>query len=163
LNEIQRPVVNAVSGVSGAGRKISTKTSFCSVSLQPYNIFNHRHEPEIFIHSGVPIIFIPHIGNFPRGILATITCRLKPGISRDKVAKVFYEAYHDKPLIRIYQTGTPSIKSVINLPFCDIGFSVRGEYIVIISAEDNLLKGAASQAIQCLNIRFGFPETKSLI
>ncbi|MFU9136437.1 N-acetyl-gamma-glutamyl-phosphate reductase [Erwinia tasmaniensis] len=162
LNDAQWPVINATSGVSGAGRKASVSTSFCEVSLQPYGIFNHRHHPEITAHLGIPVIFTPHLGNFPRGILATITCRLKAGISAEDVAEAFHNAYHDKPLIRLYDKGVPSIKAVAGLPFCDIGFAVQGEHLIVVSAEDNLLKGASSQAVQCLNIRFGFPETESL-
>ena len=163
LNEAQWPVINATSGVSGAGRKASLGNSFCEVSLQPYGIFNHRHQPEIARHLGVPVIFTPHLGNFARGILATITCRLKTGVSRDDVAEAFHNAYQDKPLVRLYDNGVPALKSVVGLPFCDIGFAVQGEHLIIVAAEDNLLKGASSQAVQCLNIRFGFPETQSLI
>ncbi|MCL6409196.1 N-acetyl-gamma-glutamyl-phosphate reductase, partial [Dickeya dadantii] len=82
LNSAQWPVINAVSGVSGAGRKASLTSSFCEVSLQPYGIFNHRHEPEISTHLGTPVIFTPHLGNFARGILETITCRLQPGVTQ---------------------------------------------------------------------------------
>ena len=163
LNEAQWPVINATSGVSGAGRKASVGNSFCEVSLQPYGIFNHRHHPEITSHLGVPVIFTPHLGNFARGILATITCRLKAGIGHAEVAQAFHDAYHDKPLVRIYEKGVPALKGVVGLPFCDIGFAVQGEHLIVVAAEDNLLKGASSQAVQCLNIRFGFPETQSLI
>ncbi|KAA8997277.1 N-acetyl-gamma-glutamyl-phosphate reductase [Affinibrenneria salicis] len=163
LNEAQWPVINAVSGVSGAGRKAGMANSFCEVSLQPYGIFTHRHQPEIASHLGIPVVFTPHLGNFARGILATITARLQPDITRQDVAQAYHNAYHDKPLVRLYQQGVPAIKSVVGLPFCDIGFFVDGEHIIIVSAEDNLLKGAAAQAVQCLNIRFGFQETVSLL
>lgn len=163
LDHNQWPVINAISGVSGAGRKASLTTSFCEVSLQPYGLFTHRHKPEIEAHLGVPVIFTPHLGNFPRGILATITCRLKKGISQENVAETLHNAYHDKPLVRLYDKGVPALKSVVGLPFCDIGFVAEDEHLVIVSAEDNLLKGAAAQAVQCMNIRFGFPETQSLI
>lgn len=163
LNADQWPVINAVSGVSGAGRKASLTSSFCEVSLQPYGVFNHRHQPEIATHLGIPVIFTPHLGNFARGILATITCRLKPGVSAQDVAEAYHNAYHDKPLVRLYDKGVPALKSVVGLPFCDIGFSVQDEHLIVVATEDNLLKGAAAQAVQCLNIRFGFPETQSLL
>ena len=163
LNDAQWPVINATSGVSGAGRKASVGNSFCEVSLHAYGIFNHRHHPEIISHLGVPVIFTPHLGNFARGILATITCRLKAGIGHAEVAQAFHDAYHDKPLVRLYEKGMPALKGVVGLPFCDIGFAVQGEHLIVVAAEDNLLKGASSQAVQCLNIRFGFPETQSLI
>ncbi|MGB7802664.1 N-acetyl-gamma-glutamyl-phosphate reductase [Buttiauxella sp.] len=159
----QWPVINATSGVSGAGRKAAISNSFCEVSLQPYGIFNHRHHPEIVTHLGTPVIFTPHLGNFPRGILATITCRLKAGVTQQQVAEVFNQAYQDKPLVRLYDKGVPALKNVVGLPFCDIGFAVQGEHLIVVAAEDNLLKGASAQAVQCLNIRFGFAETQSLI
>lgn len=163
LNDSQWPVINATSGVSGAGRKASIGNSFCEVSLQPYGLFNHRHHPEIVEHLGVPVIFTPHLGNFPRGILATITCRLKVGVTAQDVAQAFHNAYHDKPLVRLYTKGVPALKDVVGLPFCDIGFAVKGEYLIVVATEDNLLKGASAQAVQCLNLRFGFPETQSLL
>ncbi|QCP61299.1 N-acetyl-gamma-glutamyl-phosphate reductase [Pantoea sp. SO10] len=163
LNDAQWPVINATSGVSGAGRKANVGTSFCEVSLQPYGLFNHRHHPEIVAHLGTPVIFTPHLGSFPRGILSTTTCRLKAGVTQQDVADAFHSAYHDKPLVRVYDKGVPALKAVVGLPFCDIGFAMQGEHLIVVAAEDNLLKGASSQAVQCLNIRFGFPETLSLI
>ncbi|KQN50615.1 N-acetyl-gamma-glutamyl-phosphate reductase [Serratia sp. Leaf50] len=163
LNQDQWPVINATSGVSGAGRKASLGTSFCEVSLHAYGIFNHRHHPEISTHLGTPVIFTPHLGSFPRGILATITCRLKPGVSAEQVAEAFQSAYANKPLVRLYDKGMPALKNVVGLPFCDIGYAVQGEHVIIVAAEDNLLKGASAQAVQCLNLRFGFPETTSLV
>ncbi|MCA1923457.1 N-acetyl-gamma-glutamyl-phosphate reductase [Buttiauxella noackiae] len=159
----QWPVINATSGVSGAGRKAAISNSFCEVSLQPYGIFNHRHHPEIATHLGTPVIFTPHLGNFPRGILATITCRLNKGVTQQQIADAFNQAYQDKPLVRLYDKGVPALKNVVGLPFCDIGFAVQGEHLIVIATEDNLLKGASAQAMQCLNIRFGFAETQSLI
>ncbi len=163
LNLDQWPVINAVSGVSGAGRKASLGNSFCEVSFQPYGIFNHRHQPEISAHLGVPVIFTPHLGNFARGIVATITCRLQPGVSAADIASTYQQAYHDKPLVRLYDKGVPALKAVVGLPYCDIGFAVQDEHLIVIAAEDNLLKGAAAQAVQCANIRFGFEPTQALI
>lgn len=162
LDKQQWPIINAVSGVSGAGRKASLTTSFCEVSLQPYSLFTHRHQPEIAYHLGIPVIFTPHLGNFTRGILATITCRLKSGVNEQTVYAAFSQAYGNKPLIRFYDNGIPSINGVVGQPFCDIGFSIQNEHIIIIAAEDNLLKGAAAQAVQCFNLRFGFKETEAL-
>jgi len=159
----QWPVINATSGVSGAGRKAAISNSFCEVSLQPYGIFTHRHQPEIATHLGTQVIFTPHLGNFPRGILETITCRLKTGITAQQISSVFEQAYADKPLVRLYDKGVPALKNVVGLPFCDIGFAVQDDHLIVVATEDNLLKGAASQAVQCLNIRFGFDQTQSLI
>jgi N-acetyl-gamma-glutamyl-phosphate reductase len=163
LDADQWPVINAVSGVSGAGRKASMTNSFCEVSLHPYGVFTHRHQPEISAHLGIPVIFTPHLGNFARGILATITCRLAGGVQAHDIAQAFHNAYSDKPLVRLYSTGLPALKSVVGTPFCDIGFAVQGQHVILVAAEDNLLKGAAAQAVQCMNLRFGFNETESLI
>ena len=163
LDLSQWPVINATSGVSGAGRKAAISNSFCEVSLQPYGVFNHRHHPEITTHLGAEVIFTPHLGNFKRGILETITCRLKAGVTRDQIAECFTGAYAHKLLVRLYDNGVPALKNVVGLPFCDIGFAVQGEHLIVVAAEDNLLKGAAAQAMQCANIRFGFAETQSLL
>ena len=122
----QWPVINATSGVSGAGRKAAISNSFCEVSLQPYGVFTHRHQPEIATHLGAGVIFTPHLGNFPRGILETITCRLKSGVTQAQVAQVLQQAYAHKPLVRLYDKGVPALKNVVGLPFCDIGFAVQG-------------------------------------
>lgn len=163
LDLSQWPVINATSGVSGAGRKAAISNSFCEVSLQPYGLFNHRHQPEITRHLEADVIFTPHLGSFPRGILETITCRLKPGVTQAQVADAFQQAYANKPLVRLYKKGVPALKNVVGLPFCDIGFAMQDEHLIVVAAEDNLLKGASAQAMQCANIRFGFTETQSLI
>ncbi len=157
------PIVNAISGVSGAGRQPNINNSFCEVSLFPYNIFKHRHTPEIIENLGIPIIFIPHLGAFSRGIIATITCKLKSNFKLIDLYKIYHNFYKNKRLIRIYKNTLPSIKGIVKLPFCDIGFAIKDKYLVIITTEDNLLKGAAAQAVQCFNIRFGFSETESII
>lgn len=159
----QLPVINAVSGVSGAGRKASLTSSFCEVSLNAYGVFNHRHQPEIATHLGTEVIFTPHLGNFKRGILATITAKLKAGVTKEQVQQAYQQYYQHKPFVRLYDQGLPSIKAVEFSPYCDIGFVVKNEHIIIIGAEDNLLKGAASQAVQCANIRYQLPETTGLI
>ena len=163
LDKRQWPVINAVSGVSGAGRKPSTNNIFCEVSLHAYGLFTHRHQPEIATHLGQEIIFTPHLGCFKQGIHATITCLVKEGVTSDDILNALNKYYQDKPLIRVYQKDWPALKSVIGLPYCDIGFVLKGQHLILISVEDNLLKGAAAQAVQCMNIRFGFDETTALL
>ncbi|MBK4775266.1 N-acetyl-gamma-glutamyl-phosphate reductase [Candidatus Pantoea edessiphila] len=163
IDRTQYPVINAVSGVSGTGRKASIQSHFCEISLEPYGVFNHRHHLEIVEHLGIEVIFIPHIGSFSRGILATIVCLIKTGIDSETISSVFNDTYCDKPLIRLYKKGFPSLKYVVGLPYCDIGFALKNEHLIVIAAEDNLLKGAASQAVQCMNIHFDFPETLSIL
>ena len=133
LDLSQWPVINATSGVSGAGRKAAISNSFCEVSLQPYGVFTHRHQPEIATHLGTEVIFTPHLGNFPRGILETITCRLKAGVTHAQVAQTLQQAYGDKPLVRLYDKGVPALKNVVGLPFCDIGFAVQGEHLIVVA------------------------------
>jgi len=159
----QWPVINAVSGVSGAGRKATKVNSFCEVSLQAYGVFNHRHQPEIAHHLGCDIIFTPHLGNFKRGILATITAKLAEGVTAAQVAEVMQNAYAEQEVVRLLGEQTASIQSVTNTCFCDIGWKVQNQHIILTSAIDNLLKGASSQAMQCINIRHGFPPLTALI
>ncbi|PJC85634.1 N-acetyl-gamma-glutamyl-phosphate reductase [Vibrio sp. HA2012] len=157
------PVINAVSGVSGAGRKASMTNSFCEVSLQPYGVFTHRHQPEIASHLGCDVIFTPHLGNFKRGILATVTMKLAQGISAEQVEQAFVKAYKDKPAVRLKYQQMPRVQDVQLTPFCDIGWKVQGDHVIVASAIDNLLKGASTHAMQCLNIRNGFAPLTSLI
>ncbi|MDW6002729.1 N-acetyl-gamma-glutamyl-phosphate reductase [Vibrio mangrovi] len=159
----QWPVINATSGVSGAGRKATMTNSFCEVSLQAYGVFTHRHQPEIVAHLGCDVIFTPHLGNFKRGILATITMKLKPGVTATEVTEAFTQAYHGKPAVRLSGEELPRLQNVVHTPFCDIGWKVQGEHVIVVSAIDNLLKGASSQAMQCLNIHYGYPELTALI
>ncbi|MDM7486172.1 MAG: N-acetyl-gamma-glutamyl-phosphate reductase [Vibrio metschnikovii] len=162
LDTEQWPVINATSGVTGAGRKATLNNSFCEVSLQPYGVFTHRHQPEIATHLGCEVIFTPHLGNFKRGILATITMKLAVGVTAQQVDEAFTQAYADQPAVRL-KSSLPSIKDVEFTPFCDLGWRVQGEHVIVVSAIDNLLKGASSQAMQCLNIHYGFSELTALV
>ncbi|EKO3795436.1 N-acetyl-gamma-glutamyl-phosphate reductase [Vibrio metschnikovii] len=162
LDTEQWPMINATSGVTGAGRKATLTNSFCEVSLQPYGVFTHRHQPEIATHLGCEVIFTPHLGNFKRGILATITMKLAAGVTAQQVDEAFTQAYADQPAVRL-KSSLPSIKDVEFTPFCDLGWRVQGEHIIVVSAIDNLLKGASSQAMQCLNIHYGFSELTALV
>ncbi|WP_108650594.1 N-acetyl-gamma-glutamyl-phosphate reductase [Dongshaea marina] len=149
------PVANATSGTSGAGRKASLTTHLNEVSLQPYQLFCHRHLPEMTSQLGRDLIFTPQLGNFPRGILATITCRLQAGVGQARVDQLFEHAYASPGAVRLLHQGIPRLQDVVNSPFCDIGWQLDGDYLIVISALDNLLKGAASQAVQCINMHMG--------
>ncbi|MEZ9230184.1 N-acetyl-gamma-glutamyl-phosphate reductase [Vibrio amylolyticus] len=159
----QWPVINATSGVTGAGRKSTMVNSFCEVSLQPYGVFAHRHQPEIASHLGCDVIFTPHLGNFKRGILATTTMKLAPGVTLDQVNQAFASAYEGKPAVRLLGDQMPRIQNVEFTPFCDLGWKVQGQHVIVVSAIDNLLKGASSQAMQCLNIHYGFKQLTALL
>ena len=154
-------IINAVSGVTGAGRKASVGTHFCEVSLAPYGLFNHRHGPEIEQHLGHKVLFTPHLGNFPRGILETIYVQLKPGVTKENVASA-YQVLANEPLIRLLGNKIPSIKGVAKQPFVDIGWQQQGTQLIVVSAIDNLLKGAAGQALQCINISMNLEHTTGL-
>ncbi|MDH5977783.1 N-acetyl-gamma-glutamyl-phosphate reductase [Vibrio splendidus] len=163
LDENQWPVINATSGVTGAGRKATMVNSFCEVSLQAYGVFNHRHQPEMAAHLGCDVIFTPHLGNFKRGILATITMKLADGVTQQQIQEAFEQAYQGKPAVRLLEETLPRIQDVEQTPFCDLGWKVQGQHIIVVSAIDNLLKGASSQAMQCLNLRYGFAPLTALV
>jgi N-acetyl-gamma-glutamyl-phosphate reductase len=157
-------VVNGISGVSGAGRNASLATNFNEVSLKPYNILQHRHQPEISQEADAQVIFNPHLAPYKRGLLATVTLQLKPEINASQVAQVFEQAYGDKPLVRLVDAW-PEIGNVANTPFADVHWQLDEEkHVLVVScAIDNLLKGAASQALQCFNISLGLPSEYSLL
>ncbi|MEO9494038.1 MAG: N-acetyl-gamma-glutamyl-phosphate reductase [Vibrio splendidus] len=163
LDTNQWPVINATSGVTGAGRKATMVNSFCEVSLQAYGVFNHRHQPEMAAHLGCDVIFTPHLGNFKRGILATITMKLAEGVTEQQIQDAFEQAYQGEPAVRLLEETLPRIQDVEQTPFCDLGWKVQGQHIIVVSAIDNLLKGASSQAMQCLNLRYGFAPLTALV
>ncbi len=165
LREGRRPIIDAASGVSGAGRSATQKSLFCEVSLQPYNVLKHRHQPEIDAYVGAETLFTPHLVAFDRGILATIHADLAPGTTAERIRAVYEESYGDEPFVRLCPAGQwPAVGDVRRTNFCDIGFAIDGrwDHAVIVSAIDNLTKGAAGQAVQCLNLMLGFPETAGL-
>ncbi|MDO6706239.1 N-acetyl-gamma-glutamyl-phosphate reductase [Photobacterium sp. 1_MG-2023] len=161
----QWPVINAVSGASGAGRKATMVNTFCEVSLMAYGVFTHRHLPEIATHLGTDVIFTPHLGNFKRGILATITVKLAEGVTPEDVTQAMTTAYHQptEQAVRLLGNQAARLQDVVNTCFCDIGWQVQGQHVILTAAIDNLLKGASSQAMQCINIRNGFAPLTALV
>ena len=159
-----RPIVDSASGVSGAGRGLSQKSLFCEVSLQAYNVFKHRHTPEISEHCGTPVLFTPHLVALDRGILSTIHVELDGNWSAHRVAELYRHTYGNEAFIRLLPAGQwPAIGDVTHTNFCDIASAVEDDHLIISSAIDNLVKGAAGQAVQCMNVRFGLPETAGLL
>jgi len=152
------PIINAVSGVSGAGRKASLQSHFCEVSLQAYGVGSHRHTPEIEQSLGRSVIFTPHLGNFDRGIVATIYAQLRADVSQTQVLDAWQQAYQEQPMIRL-RSQPPAIKDVAHTPYCDLYAYVdthAGQsQLIICAAIDNLIKGAAGQAVQLANQYFG--------
>lgn len=164
LNSEHRPIINAVSGVTGAGRKAALSSSFNEVSLQAYGVLGHRHQPEISAYLGTEVIFTPHLGSFKRGILATITVKVNHDVNPEQIADAYQQAYQNNPLVRL-RNSWPKLEDVVNSPYCDLFWKLDEDsgYLVITSAIDNLLKGAASQAVQCANLRFGFASHQDLL
>ena len=158
------PIINAVSGVSGAGRKAALNSSFSEVSLQAYGVLGHRHQPEITDYLGTDVIFTPHLGNFKRGILATITVKTAAGVTEQQITDAYQQAYQGNPIVRL-RNSWPKIDDVVGTPYCDLFWKLDSKtgYLVITSAIDNLLKGAATQAMQCANLRFGFASHLGLV
>lgn len=164
-------VCDAKSGVSGAGRKASLKTSFCEAgdNFSVYSAFGHRHVPEVLQNSGLEeneFHFVAQLLPTSRGILETIYLRLREGAGKDDVAAVYDEAYRSEPFVRVYDAGQfPDLHAVQHTNFCDIGFQFAKEsrMLVVVSVEDNLVKGAAGQAVQNMNLMFGFDETAGLL
>ncbi len=164
-------VCDAKSGVSGAGRKPTLKTSFCEVTdnFSAYSILRHRHVPEVLIHSGLKeteFSFTAHLLPLDRGILETIYFRA-PGLSGpEQLLEIYENRYRDEPFVRLYEPGqTPDLRAVQRTNYCDIGISFdaatgRG---VTVSVIDNLVKGAAGQAVQNMNLALGAPETEALL
>jgi N-acetyl-gamma-glutamyl-phosphate reductase len=153
--------VDAVSGVSGAGRSPNDRTHFPHVSCQPYNVLAHRHAPEIAEHAGAPVHFVPHLGEWDRGILATVHLELASATDAAGLAAVYRGAYADEPFVRLLPPGAwPAVADVRHTNFADLAFTLddAGTHAVVVAAIDNLVKGAAGQAVQCMNIRFGIDE-----
>jgi N-acetyl-gamma-glutamyl-phosphate reductase len=160
-------VVDAKSGISGAGKAPSERTHFSENhgSVAAYGVFSHRHAPEIEQELGLEVTFVPHLVPLDRGILESIYVSLRRGTTEAQVAEALHEAYASKPFVRLTGGELPEIKHVAHTNFCDIGWRVdetraRGVFIVVL---DNLLKGAAGQAIQNLNIMLGIDERTGLL
>ena len=166
LLRTDRPVVvDSASGVSGAGRSPSVKSLFCEVSFQPYNPLKHRHQPEMRQETRCPVLFTPHLLPLDRGILSTIHAELADGVDESAVRSCLQTKYGEEPFVRLLPRGEwPSIAGVERTNFCDIGVAVDAptRHVLLVCAIDNLLKGAVGQAVQCMNIRFGVPETTGL-
>ena len=162
LDPCCKPVINAISGVSGAGRKASLATSHVELSLKPYNLFSHRHTPEINQGLDTSVIFSPHVADYDRGLMANCTVRVAASVTLEDIESAFSQCYDAQPLVRL-RTTPPAIKDVANTPFCDLYWQLDGQDLIVISAIDNLLKGAASQAIQCANLVAHLPQELGLL
>jgi len=164
-------ICDAKSGVSGAGRKATLKSSFCEVTenFSAYGLLTHRHVPEVLQNSGLgerEFTFTPHLLPVDRGILETIYIRTQRVKQAVDLLAIYEDAYEGEPFIRLYAPGKlPDLRAVQRTNFCDIGFVFEpdSQRAIIVGAEDNLVKGAAGQAIQNMNLMLGFSETESLL
>lgn len=172
LIQVEDIAVSSASGVSGAGRKAETSLLYaeCNESLRAYGLPKHRHlsevEQELSIAAGrsVVITFVPHLAPMTRGIHTTTFAKLAPGVTLDQVTSALQVAYAEETFVRFSQ-ALPDTKYVTGTNFCDIAvrFDERARRLILLSAEDNLVKGAAGQAVQNFNLMAGFPETEGLL
>lgn len=157
-------VVDAASGVSGAGRKLSEATQFCTVAedFTAYGLLSHRHTPEMEQAIGARLLFTPHLAPMSRGILATCYSRLRPGRSESPL-EVLREAYAGEPFV-VVSDRPPATKDSLgsNAAYLTARRDDRTGWAVSLCALDNLVKGAAGQALQCANAVVGWPETLGL-
>jgi N-acetyl-gamma-glutamyl-phosphate reductase len=159
-------IVDAKSGVSGAGKTPSERTHFSEIhgSLAAYGVFNHRHGAEIEQGVGRAVTFTPHLVPIDRGILATIYVRVAPGTTEEALADVYEHAYKGATFVRLVGSALPEIKHVAHTNFCDIGWRVDPSgRAILVSVIDNLLKGASGQAVQNMNVMLGVDERTALL
>ena len=171
IDVTQTFVCDGKSGVSGAGKRSDPAYSFAEMSgnVWAYAAAGHRHEPEIRQAAGLsddtPFVFVPHLLPIVRGILSTLYLTFLAPVTVRDIASPYHRAYGTSPFVRVLPEGSqPGIGSVVGTPRCEIGFALRegGRHAVVVSVLDNLLKGAASQAVQNLNRMFGFDEEDGL-
>jgi N-acetyl-gamma-glutamyl-phosphate reductase len=161
-------IVDAKSGVSGAGKAPTERTHFSENhgSVAAYGLFSHRHTPEIEqALGGRPVTFVPHLVPLDRGILETIYARVRKGTTAAQVAERFDAAYREAAFVRVTGDRLPEIKHVAHTNFCDVGWKLdeaTGRLIVVVCL-DNLVKGAAGQAVQNFNLAFGLDERTGLL
>jgi N-acetyl-gamma-glutamyl-phosphate reductase len=166
-------IVDSKSGVSGAGRDIVLESLFCEVNegVKAYKIFEHRHLPEIegelsrLAQRRLTVTFVPHLIPMDRGILSTAYVTLTKKLKTEDVLNIFKAHYRGEPFVRIYPKGKlPNTRDVKGSNYCDIGVKVQEEdgRMVVVTAIDNLVKGASGAAVQNMNVMLGFPETMGL-
>ena len=169
INRTAGIVCDSKSGVSGAGKQPTSTTHFVEVAdnLSAYGVFTHRHLGEILeqlnLHDD-ELTFTPHLLPIPRGILSTIYVRLEQTMTPAEIESIYSKFYAGKPWVRLFGTKLPQIRYSLHTNYCDVGFNLspNGKRLVIVSCLDNLMKGAAGQAVQNMNVMFGFDEKDGL-
>ena len=166
-------IIDSKSGATGAGRELTLNTHFaeCNEAFSPYKIAEHRHTPEIeqtlsnIYGEDIKITFVPHLLPINRGILSTIYAKLKDKNSLENIFNLYKEFYKDSKFVRVLNIGNiANLKNVKYSNYCDISIHIdeRTNKLIIVSAIDNMVKGAAGQAIQNMNIALGFEEDAGL-
>lgn len=163
--------INAITGTSGAGRKASLPLilSECINNIRPYKVLNHQHQPEIeqelsnIAGKKVQISFVPNLAPLERGILSAIFIELKNSYSTSKLIKIYKKFYKASSFVKVMPSGIyPELKNVLHTNYCHIGIKAEKKELIIITAIDNLGKGAAGQAVQNMNLMFSLPEETGL-
>jgi len=173
LIDITSIVIDSKSGTSGAGRKADIAFSYCEVNegFKAYSVSTHRHTPEIeqelsvIAGKNIKVNFTPHLAPFDRGLLSTIYARLTKSIDTKRVLEVYKKEYINEPSIKILEEGRfPNVKNVRGTNYCEIGLAVnkRTNTLIVVTAIDNLMKGASGAAVQNMNIMMGFDEKTAL-
>ncbi len=171
INLAKGIVCDCKSGASGAGKEPKSETHFVEVNenFRAYNLFKHRHTPEVSDHLGLSLsdfVFTTHLLPVERGILSTLYVWLASPRAAEELQGLYRQFYAGRPMVRIMREGElPELQHIAHTNFCDIGFALdsSGERLIIVSCLDNLGKGAAGQAVQNLNGMCGFPETAGLL
>jgi N-acetyl-gamma-glutamyl-phosphate reductase len=167
----QTVVCDCKSGATGAGKELRRDLHFAELegNFRAYNLFTHRHTPEILEHAGLPesqLVFTTHLLPIPRGILSTLYVTLAKQQTPAEIESLYKKFYAGHPMVRLHKAGTlPEVQHVVKTNFCDIGFALHadGKRLIVVSCLDNLGKGAAGQAVQNLNLMLGLDERTGLI
>ena len=172
LANLNTIIFDSKTGATGGGRKPSIALSFSEVNenIRAYKVNEHQHMPEINMVLGkvsgknVRVTFVPHLMSISRGILTTAYVDLTKKISQKEAIKIFKDCYRDEPFVKVLNEGAlPTLRDVQHTNLCVIGLKVTGSKLIVISCIDNLLKGAAGQAVQNMNIMCGFDEREGLV
>lgn len=174
LTQADSIIIDAKSGATGAGKKPSPFLHFPEVhgNLKAYKVNSHQHSPEIeqelseLAQEDVDVIFTPHLLPTDRGILTTCYAKLKEGMETSEAVNLYQSFYQNAPFVRVHTAGSwPELTHVVRTNFCDIGVTIDAErkVAIVISAIDNLVKGAAGQAVQNLNCMMGWDEKLGLL
>ncbi|MEE0777923.1 MAG: N-acetyl-gamma-glutamyl-phosphate reductase [Massilimicrobiota sp.] len=174
MHKDEKIIIDSKSGTTGAGKSLTEDTHFpkCNESFHPYKIASHRHTPEIeqelskMAHQAVHVMFTPHLLPVNRGIISTIYVPLKDNVDFDNVYDIYQKTYQDEYFVRVLPKGqVADLKFVQYSNFCDISlhYDERYHQLIVVSTIDNMVKGAAGQAIQNMNLMYGFDEKEGLM